>query len=164
MALRVLVAAPFRTARKIAAAVGGRFQLEVVTDPDRAKALAATGVYLAVVVMVGFAELACEAPIIAVDETVSNDLLARLDALRVRFDHDQRARATALAHLASLNYEEYCLQVRARATRDYVLALLNRHDGVVAEAARSAGLLRETLHRLIRRHDVDPDWFRDRRD
>ena len=88
------------------------------------------------------------------------EVIEQLTAISGRARLDERARATEHAHLAALPYDEYIALARARATRDYVLALLRRHRGVVAEAARAAGVLRETLHRLIRRHDIDPDWFR----
>ena len=62
---------------------------------------------------------------------------------------------------AVLPYDEYVALARFRTTRDYLIALLLRHRGVVAEAARAGGLMRETLHRLIRRHGIEPDWFRE---
>jgi hypothetical protein len=32
----------------------------------------------------------------------------------------------------------------------------------VTDAAKAAGMVRESLHRLIRRHHLDADTFRDR--
>jgi len=161
MARQVLVAAPARIARKLSDAIGDRFEVAICSDPEKAQALAATGTYLAIVKTVGFAELATETPIVRVAETAGREVVDELAAIRDRARLDQRARASALAHLAALPYDEYIALARAAATRDYLLALLRRHRGVVAEAARATGLLRETLHRLIRRHDIDPDWFRD---
>jgi transcriptional regulator with GAF, ATPase, and Fis domain len=161
MARQVLIAAPARTARKLSDVVGDQFEVVTCSEPEQAMALAATGTFLAIVKTVGFANLTTDTPIIHIDDATGSQFIAELTAIRVRARLDQRARASELAYLAALPYDEYVAAARARTTRDYLLALLRRHDGVVAEAARAAGLLRETLHRLIRRHDIDPDWFRD---
>lgn len=161
MARQVLIAASPRIARKLSEAIGDEFEVASCSDPEKAMALAATGTYLAIVQTAGFATLATDTPIVRVAETAGHEVIDELHAIRERARLDQRARATDHAHLAALPYDEYIAMARARATRDYVLALLCRHRGVVVEAARAAGLLRETLHRLIRRHDIDPDWFRD---
>ena len=161
MALPVLVAAPARIARKLSDAIGHEFGVVTCSDPEKTVALAMTGTYLAIVKTVGFAKLVTDTPIVRVAETAGSEVAVQLHAIRDRARLDHLARATEHAHLAALPYDEYIALARARATRDYVLALLRRHRGVVAEAARAAGLLRETLHRLIRRHDIDPDWFRD---
>jgi len=164
MARHVLVAAPSRIAKRLSDLIGDRFEVVACTDPEKAAALAATGTYLAIVKTAGFANLATETPIICVAETAPSDLLNELAGIRERARSDQRTRAGELAHLAALPYDEYIALSRAHATRDYLLALLRRHHGVVAEAARASGLLRETLHRLIRRHDIDSNWFRDDHD
>lgn len=161
MARPVLIAAPARIARKLSETIGARFEVATCSDPEKATALAATGTYLAIVKTVGFAKLVTDTPIVRVAETGGPELIGELQAIRERSRLDQRARATEYAYLAALPYDDYVALARARATRDYILALLRRHRGVVSDAARAAGLLRETLHRLIRRHDVDPDWFRD---
>lgn len=165
MAWPILIAAPHRIARKLSDLIGGA-GCDVVTcsDPEKATALAATGAFLAIVKTVGFAQLATETPILRVGDPPGPQLLEEIAALRDRTRLDQRARASKLTYLAALPYDEYIVLARARATRDYLLALLRRHRGVVAEAARDAGILRETLHRLIRRHDIDPSWFRDDHD
>lgn len=161
MARQVLIAAPPRIARKLTDAIGDHFEVVTCTDPEKAMALAATGTYLAVVKTAGFTRLTADIPIVRVAETAGREFLDELTAIRDRARLDQRTRASSLVYLATLPYDEYVALARSRTTRDYLLALLRRHRGVVAEAAREAGLLRETLHRLIRRHDVDPDWFRD---
>lgn len=161
MARQVLIAAPVRIARKLSEAIGARFEVATCTDPEKAMALAATGTYLAIVKTTGFAKLTTDTPIVRVAEASVPEAMAELDAILERSRLDQRARASEHAYLAALPYDDYIVLARARATREYLLALLRRHRGVVAEAARAAGLLRETLHRLIRRHDIDPDWFRD---
>ena len=161
MARQVLIAAPARIARKLSEAIGDGFEVVTCTDPERAVALAATGTYLAIVKTAGFAELATDTPIVRVGEMAGPQLLDELAAIRDRAPLDERTRAADHAYLATLPYDEYISLARARATRDYLLALLRRYGGTVAEAARAAGVLRETLHRLIRRHDIDPNWFRD---
>ncbi len=161
MTRRILIAAPARIARKVTDALAGRFEITTCQDPERAAALAAVGTYLAIVMPAGFAALATDAPILHITDTMDVDLAPQLAALAERTRSDQRSRADELAHLATLSYDEYVALSRARTTRNYLLALLRRHGGVVAEAAREAGLLRETLHRLIRRYDIDPGWFRD---
>lgn len=164
MIRRVLIAAPARVARKLSDAMGDQFEVTTCSDPEKAMALAATGTYLAIVKTVGFAQLSTDNPVIRVADPPGPEIVDELTAIRHRAHLDQRTRASKLAHLATLPYDEYVALVRARTTRDYLLAVLHRHRGVVAEAAREAGLLRETLHRLIRRHDIDPDWFRNERD
>ena len=47
-----------------------------------------------------------------------------------------------------------------QAARDYFTALLKRLGGNVTKAAIEAGVERETLHRLLRRHGIDPSRFR----
>lgn len=161
MARQVLIAAPARVVRKLSDAIGDRFEVTTCSDPEKVVALVAAGTYLAIVKTAGFAQLSTDIPIICVADPPGPELLNELAAIRDRARLDQRTRASKLAHLAALQYDEYVALSRARTTRDYLLALLHRHLGVVAEAAREAGMLRETLHRLIRRHDIDPDWFRD---
>lgn len=46
------------------------------------------------------------------------------------------------------------------ADRSYLRALLKKHDGVIASAARQAGLSRQGLNKLLKRHDISADEFR----
>jgi DNA-binding NtrC family response regulator len=46
------------------------------------------------------------------------------------------------------------------AGREYLVQLLRRTKGNVTRAAAEAGMERESLHRLLRRHGVDPAAFR----
>jgi two-component system response regulator HydG len=46
------------------------------------------------------------------------------------------------------------------AAREYLPALLKRLSGNVTRAAVEAGMERETLHRLLRRYNIDPSRFR----
>lgn len=62
--------------------------------------------------------------------------------------------------LASLPYREALELMKERATRQYLEALLRASEGNVSRAAEHAELARESLHRLLKRHHVDPDAFR----
>lgn len=137
-----------------------RFDVESSTHPDHARVVASAGTHFAIVLSAGFVQLEVDVPVIEVADRIGPEVLEQVLAVHERTPDAQRARASKLAHLASITYDEYSGRVRARATRDYLLALLANHHGVVTAAARSAGMLRETLHRLIRRHDIDPAWFR----
>ncbi|PAY16107.1 two-component system response regulator [Rhodopirellula sp. SM50] len=46
------------------------------------------------------------------------------------------------------------------ADRAYLTALLKKHDGVIASAARQAGLSRQGLNKLLKRHEINADEFR----
>jgi len=46
--------------------------------------------------------------------------------------------------------------------RDYLVALLDKHDGNLAAAARQAGMDRKNLWALVQRHEIDLDEFRRR--
>lgn len=46
------------------------------------------------------------------------------------------------------------------ADRAYLRALLKKHDDVIASAARQAGLSRQGMNKLLRRHRIDADEFR----
>ncbi|WP_436717047.1 sigma-54 dependent transcriptional regulator [Roseiconus lacunae] len=47
-----------------------------------------------------------------------------------------------------------------RADRDYLTKLLRKHQGVIARAARQAGLSRQGMHKLLNRHGIIADDFR----
>jgi DNA-binding NtrC family response regulator len=63
--------------------------------------------------------------------------------------------------LAALSYREVLASARDRSSREYLSALLQAFGGNVSRAAERAGLERESLHRLLRRHGVQPGEFRD---
>ena len=65
--------------------------------------------------------------------------------------------------LSRLGYREATELLHDRGTREYLVALLGNTGGNVSKAAEQAGLARESLHRLLRKHHVDPDGFRDNR-
>lgn len=64
--------------------------------------------------------------------------------------------------LSSLSYREALAAERERATRDYLVALLQDVKGNVTQAAERAGIERESFHRLMKRHRVRAEDFRSR--
>ena len=68
----------------------------------------------------------------------------------------------AKVELAQLAYREAMELVRDRGTRDYLVALMAMFEGNVSRAAERAVIARESLHRLLKRHDVEPERFRPR--
>jgi two-component system response regulator AtoC len=68
--------------------------------------------------------------------------------------------APASGELASLPYREVVDRERDRASREYLVALMTELGGNVTRAAERAGMERETLHRLLRRHGLRSDDFK----
>jgi DNA-binding NtrC family response regulator len=62
--------------------------------------------------------------------------------------------------LAELSYREALAEARDRGSRDYLTALLKAFGGNVSRAAAKAGLERESLHRLLRRHGIRAEHYR----
>jgi DNA-binding NtrC family response regulator len=62
--------------------------------------------------------------------------------------------------LARLSYREALTEAQDRGSREYLVALLRACAGNVSRAAERAGLERESLHRLLRRHGIQADAFR----
>jgi two-component system response regulator AtoC len=65
-----------------------------------------------------------------------------------------------LAALCRLPYREAVAEGRERISRDYLVALLAEFGGNVTRAAERAGLERESLHRLLRRHGIRSEDFK----
>ena len=63
--------------------------------------------------------------------------------------------------LASLTYRQLMEVASDNATRAYLKELLDRYSGNVTRAAAHAGLERQSLHRLLRRHGVHSREFKD---
>lgn len=59
--------------------------------------------------------------------------------------------------LFAMPWTEAMDEAKARFARAYLRALLDAHDGAVGPAAAAAGLERESLYRLLRRHGVGKD-------
>jgi len=62
----------------------------------------------------------------------------------------------------ALEYKEAVEIARDRASRDYLVALMKELDGNVTRAAAKAGMERESLHRLLKKHGIQPQDFRSR--
>jgi len=62
--------------------------------------------------------------------------------------------------LAVLPYREAMELARDRGARDYLVALITKFEGNVSKAAEHAGIARESLHRALKRYDVEPELFR----
>lgn len=69
--------------------------------------------------------------------------------------------ASAEPDLAALSYREALATARDRGSREYLVALLKAFSGNVSRSADRAGLERESLHRLLRRHGIRADQFRE---
>ena len=65
-----------------------------------------------------------------------------------------------LAPMAEMDYREAMEWARDRALRQYLDLLLRRHEGNVTQAARQAGVERESLHRLLRQVGLDAAVYR----
>jgi DNA-binding NtrC family response regulator len=62
--------------------------------------------------------------------------------------------------LAKYSYREALTEAQDSGSRAYLVALLRACAGNVSRAAERAGLERESLHRLLRRHGIQADAFR----
>lgn len=157
----MLIAGPPPVCRRFSEAISRRFAVITCFDRTRAAVLVDTARFQA---MVAIGELLPASPtVLRIDGNTEPTRVLELVTGEVeRRRAADLAGAPELAHLSTLKYDEYMEVVRFRATRDYLLGLMQRHRGSVTHASRSAGIVRESLHRLLRRHDVDADAFRDR--
>jgi DNA-binding NtrC family response regulator len=162
----VLVAAPADRLSAVADAVGA-FATRRVSDDARAELLATLGHFQAIVVADGFLvettqEQLGTCPLIRLGPTPDLPGLAATVEAAVRNAHEaDLGHAEELERLSRLPYEDYIDLVRFSATRRYLLGLMRRHRGSVTEASLAAGIARESLHRQLRRHDVDAHLFRE---
>jgi two-component system response regulator AtoC len=62
--------------------------------------------------------------------------------------------------LAAMPYREVVEQAQDRVSREYLVALLTEFRGNVTRAAARAGLERESLHRLLKKHGLRSDDFK----
>ncbi|MCM2370165.1 sigma-54-dependent transcriptional regulator [Aporhodopirellula aestuarii] len=69
---------------------------------------------------------------------------------------EPESRATNGHSLAEISRD----QALDHADREYLNALLQKHEGVIASAARQAGMSRQGLNKLLRRHGINADDFR----
>jgi len=66
------------------------------------------------------------------------------------------------ARIEALTYREMLDLAKDRATRDYLVALMKDVAGNVTQAAERAGVERESMHRLLKRHGIRSDDFKPR--
>ena len=64
--------------------------------------------------------------------------------------------------LTSLPYRDAVELARDRTSREYLLALLREFHGNVTQAAARAGMERESLHRLLKKHGLRSEDFKER--
>lgn len=154
----VLVVGPRAAARAVAGALQSEFTVTVEEDAARARARAVLGADLVVVTvggarMPGALELDASSDAASIVRSVV-EALARSD---LQIQQDARD-----DDIGAIKYEDYLKLVRYAMTRRYLASMLARHRGSVTAAARAAGLERESLHRLLRRHHMNAEDFRDR--
>ena len=160
----VLVAAPISAARHLCAALADRFSVVVAADGRRAAVLAFLAAVDAVVTWDGFLphlRVRHGVPVLTVvpGEDLGG-LAERVTAAIPVRRHADRTRSAGLAALAAVPYEEFLELARYWTTRDYLLGLMRTHGGNVSEAARAAEIERESLHRLLRKHELEAHMFR----
>lgn len=152
----VLLLASGHGARAIQVALGHKVALTITDDIVRARALAATGGFVAILAVEPLTEALHEA--IVVDPGKDAESIAELVAAAIAHSH----RIEGDDQIAALAYDEYSELARYATTRRYLIALLHRYGGSVTDAARGASMKRESLHRLMRRHHVIANAFRER--
>lgn len=129
-----------------------------------------------VVMMTGFASV--PDAVTAIKQGAFDYVVKPLDADDVRLVvgralAERRAPAPAPAHdpgpapgagggegLAATQLRDALLAARERATREYLVALLTEFRGNVTHAADRAGMTRESLHRVLKRHGIRSEAFR----
>jgi DNA-binding NtrC family response regulator len=154
-AVPILVLAPAASSKTIQAALGATAAITATEDIQRARALAATGGF---VVILAVEPLAASLRGVIVVDIGDAAAIAKVVNAAIRQSHDSRS-ADPVSWLV---YEEYSELARYGVTRRYLIALLQRHNGSVTDAARGADMKRESLHRLLRRHHLNADDFRER--
>ena len=70
------------------------------------------------------------------------------------------SRSFAGAKLETLSYRDMLETARERATRDYLVAIMKDVGGNVTQAGQRAGIERESMHRLLKKHGVRSDDFK----
>lgn len=157
MGVPVLVVADEPSGRAIRTALD-TFDVTVVEDVVRARALVATGAFRVVFATFALAPAVHGAVVLDASTSAANLASAVGAAVaQATLGELEQARTDAVGELA---YEEYAELARYALTRRYLLALLGRHNGSVTDAARGASMKRESLHRLMRRFQVSADEFR----
>jgi len=99
----------------------------------------------------------------AVERAAAVSAGVRIEAADLPAELEERPGGRApgdAAALARLPYREAVAEARDRTSRDYLVALLAEFGGNVTRAAERAGLERESLHRLLRKHGIRSDDFK----
>lgn len=160
MKVPVLVVAAATHARAIRTALADDYSVTVVEDVDQGRALASTGGYLAVLT-VGVSDAAIKGAIEIETDASAAAIRAALHQALARLESAHRAQA-CVDEIGTVPYENYIELARYSTTRRYLMALLSHHGGSVTDAARGAKMKRESLHRLLRRHHLIAEDFRER--
>lgn len=156
----VLVLATSAGARNVRAALADRFAVTIVEDVAQARALLATGAYLAVVADGPPAKSLPD--VVEVDATSEGPVIVKAVAAAIDRLCVARRAAARDDEVGAVPYERFIELARYASIRRYLMSLLSRHRGSVTDAARAANMKRESLHRLLRRHHLLAEDFRDR--
>jgi transcriptional regulator of acetoin/glycerol metabolism len=71
-------------------------------------------------------------------------------------------RGAATLKFDGMTYREMLDIARDRATREYLVGLMKELGGNVTQAAERAGIERESMHRLFKKHGVRSEDFKPR--
>lgn len=164
MPSRVLITGPPAVTARLEAILRPVHRVTVVRERERALAMTRVGGFDAIVTAPGHLGAATvDGPVVVAAADLDADaLLARVAEATAVGRDAELAHANASIELGTLAYDEYLELVRDAATRRYLIVLLATYGGSVTAAARAAGLVRESLHRLLRRHGLDAESFRGR--
>ena len=138
--------------------------MTLCVEPERARAMIRIGDFQAVLTVEGFIDGVIHPAMLVVPRDKLLDPVAVgewAEAAIAQRHADDRRRVQELVAISVVPYGEYANLARYRSTREYLLGLVERFRGNVTDAARAGGIARESLHRLLRRHDVDPELFRE---
>ena len=156
----VLVVAASANARAIRIALADHYAVTIVDDMANARALAATSAFLAVVADTAHARSLPDA--VEVDAATDGATIAKAVAAAIDRQCVSRRAAAKDDDVGAVPYDDYIELARYASIRRYLMALLSRHHGSVTDAARAANMKRESLHRLLRRHHLLAEDFRER--
>jgi two-component system, NtrC family, response regulator AtoC len=91
---------------------------------------------------------------------VTKGLVIRREDLPPELAARSEAAVPSGGAFAALPYRDAVDQVRDRFSREYLVALMRDFNGNVTKAAERAGMERESLHRLLKKHGFRSDDFR----
>ncbi|MBL9019292.1 MAG: hypothetical protein JNL83_34205 [Myxococcales bacterium] len=69
-------------------------------------------------------------------------------------------RSVPAVKFSGMSYREMLEAARDRATREYLVSILKELAGNVTQAAERAGIERESMHRLLKKHGVRSEDFK----